>query len=265
MCKILNISRSLIYYKKVEKTCDSKLDNEIISIFKKSRNNYGSRKIKVELSKIGYIASRRKIRRIMSKYSLVSKYTLKQYKVHKTKCNEEKINNLLERDFKNKEKLDVIVSDLTYVNVNGKWNYICILLDLYNREIIGYSAGANKDKYIVYKAFANVKYPLDNINILHTDRGNEFKNSMIDNLLKTFNISRSLSKKGCPYDNAVAEATFKIIKTEFVFNRIFKSFEELETSLFDYVNWYNKFRVHSSLGYLNPIEYKAFLSEKKLS
>ena len=122
----------------------------------------------------------------------------RQYKVHKTKCNEEKINNLLERDFKNKEKLDVIVSDLTYVNVNGKWNYICILLDLYNREIIGYSAGANKDKYIVYKAFANVKYPLDNINILHTDRGNEFKNSMIDNLLKTFNISRSLSKKGCP-------------------------------------------------------------------
>ena len=110
-----------------------------------------------------------------------------------------------------------------------------------------------------------MKYPLDNINILHTDRGNEFKNSMIDKLLKTFNISRSLSKKGCPYDNAVAEATFKIIKTEFVFNRILKSFEELEISLFDYANWYNKFRVHSSLGYLSPIEYKAFLSEKKLS
>lgn len=135
MCKILNISRSLIYYKKIEKTFDSKLDNEIIYIFKKSRNNYGSRKIKVELSKIGYIVSRRKIRRIMSKYSLVSKYTLKQYKVHKTKYNEEKINNLLKRDFKNKEKLDVIVSDLTYVNVNGKWNYICILLDLYNRRL----------------------------------------------------------------------------------------------------------------------------------
>ena len=54
-----------------------------------------------------------------------------------------------------------------------------------------------------------MKYPLDNINILHTDRGNEFKNSMIDKLLKTFNISRSLSKKGCPYDNAVAELPLK--------------------------------------------------------
>ena len=122
MCKILNISRSLIYYKKVEKTCDSKLDNEIISIFKKSRNNYGSRKIKVELSKIGYIASRRKIRRIMSKYSLVSKYTLKQYKVQKTECNEEKINKHLKRDFKNKEKLDVIVSDTPITLVFDKNN-----------------------------------------------------------------------------------------------------------------------------------------------
>ena len=67
---------------------------------------------------------------------------------------------------------------------------------------------------------------------------------------------RILSKKGCPYDNAVAEATYKIIKTEFAFNRIFESFEELETELFDYVNWYNNIRIHSSLNYLTPIEYK---------
>ncbi len=75
-------------------------------------------------------------------------------------------------------------------------------------------------------------------------------------MLTTFNIDRSLSKKGCPYDNAVAEATYKIIKTEFVFNRIFGSFEELETELFDYVHWYNNIRIHSSLNYLTPIEYK---------
>lgn len=75
-------------------------------------------------------------------------------------------------------------------------------------------------------------------------------------MLTTFNIDRSLSKKGCPYDNAVAEATYKIIKIEFAFNRIFGSFEELETELFDYVHWYNNIRIHSSLNYLTPIEYK---------
>lgn len=74
--------------------------------------------------------------------------------------------------------------------------------------------------------------------------------------MKTFKIERTLSKKGCPYDNAVAEETYKIIKTKFVFDRIFESFEELETELFDYVNWYNNIRIHSSLNYLTPIEYK---------
>lgn len=75
-------------------------------------------------------------------------------------------------------------------------------------------------------------------------------------MLDTFNIERSLSAKRSPYDNAVAEATFKIFETEFTFNRKFNSFEELERELFDYVNWYNNFRMHGSLGYLTPIEYK---------
>lgn len=65
-----------------------------------------------------------------------------------------------------------------------------------------------------------------------------------------------MSKKGCSYDNAVAEATYKVIKTEFAFNRIFSNFAELELELFDYVNWYNTVRIHGSLDYLIPIQYK---------
>ena len=145
--------------------------------------------------------------------------------------------------------------------VQGKWNYICLIIDLFNREIIGYAVGKNKNAELVYKAFGTIKTNLNNINIFHTDRGNEFKNKIIDEVLKTFNIDRSLSKKGCPYDNAVAEATYKIIKTEFAFNRIFESFEELEIELFDYVNWYNNFRIHGSLDYLTPVEYRVVNEE----
>lgn len=150
----------------------------------------------------------------------------------------------------------MVVSDLTYVNVKGKWNYICLILDLYNREIIGYATGKRKTSELVYKAFSTIKHNLSEIEIFHTYRGNEFKNKIIDDVLETFDIKRSLSKKGTPYDNAVAEATYKIIKTEFAFNRIFESFEELELELFDYVNWYNNIRIHSSLGYLSPVEYR---------
>jgi len=265
MCRVLKINRSLVYYTPKEKSCESGLENKIIDIFKKSRNNYGTRKIKKELDKKGYQVSRRRIGLIMKKYGLVSNYTVKQYKVYKSKCNEDKVHNLVNREFNRGETLEVIVSDLTYVNVRGKWNYICILLDLYNREIIGYAAGKNKDAKLVYKAFTKIGRPLEKIEILHTDRGNEFKNKLIDDLLTTFKINRSLSKKGCPYDNAVAEAAFKVIKTEFAFNKIFESFEELEYLLFDYVNWYNNHRIHGSLNYLTPVEYRILMSDKKVS
>lgn len=201
----------------------------------------------------------------MKIYGLVSKYTVKQYKVHSTKCNEEKIENIVNRKFDRDQSLDVVVSDLTYVNVNGKWNYICLILNLFNREIIGYAAGKRKTASLVMKAFSSIQRPLNEINILHTDRGNEFKNKSIDQLLNTFNIDRSLSKKGCPYDNAVAEATYKVVKTEFAFDRIFTRFEELKYELFGYVNWYNNHRIHGSLDYLTPVEYRMLMSEKKVS
>ena len=84
----------------------------------------------------------------------------------------------------------------------------------------------------------------------------ESKNNIIDEILETFEIQRSLSKKGCPYDNAVAETGYKIIKTEFAFNRIFNSLEELKLELRSYVLWYNNKRIHSSLNYMTPVEYR---------
>ena len=81
----------------------------------------------------------------MNLNGLVSNYTVKQFKVHKATCNEDKIENKLNREFNREEKLDVVVSDLTYVNVKGKWNYICLIIDLFNREIIGYAAAILKE------------------------------------------------------------------------------------------------------------------------
>lgn len=260
MCKALKVSRALVYYERKNKREDKKLEEKIIQIFKESRNNYGSRKIKAKLKELGYQVSIRRIRKIMNLHGLVSNYTTKQFKVHKSKCNEENVENKLNREFNREKQLDVIVRDLTYVNVAGKWNYICLILDLWNREIVGYAAGVHKNAELVYKAFSKISYNLNNINIFHTDRGNEFKNKIIDELIENFNIERSLSKKGCPYDNAVAEATYKIIKTEFAYNRIFKSFEELETELFDYVNWYNNIRIHGSLDYKSPVVYRLQMS-----
>ena len=256
MSKLFNIPRSLVYYKKKLRKNNNILENAVISIFRESKNNYGSRKIYVELKKENITASRRKIREIMKKYSLISNYTIKQYKVNKSSCNEDKVSNIVNREFDNRGNLEIVVSDLTYVNVSGKWHYICLLINLFNREIVGYSAGSKKDASLVYEAFLNSKINLSKIKVFHTDRGNEFKNKIIEEVLKAFGIKRSLSKKGCPYDNAVAEATYKIIKTEFAFNRIFRSLEELKRELGVYVLWYNNKRVHGSLNYMTPVEYR---------
>ncbi len=106
------------------------------------------------------------------------------------------------------------------------------------------------------KAFATVKVNLEKIKVFHTDRGSEFKNQLIEKTLDTFNSKRSLSMKGSPYDNAVAEATFKTVKTEFVKGKRFESLKELKYELSDYVNWFNNHRIHSSLGYQTPVEYR---------
>jgi len=99
-------------------------------------------------------------------------------------------------------------------------------------------------------------YDFDHISIFHTDRGSEFANKAIDEVIDTFNIKRSLSKKGCPYDNAVAESAYNIIKTEFVFGEKFNTISELGIRFHAYVNWYNNERIHGSLRYLTPVEYR---------
>ncbi|PCE03364.1 IS3 family transposase, partial [Enterococcus faecium] len=92
--------------------------------------------------------------------------------------------------------------------------------------------------------------------IFHTDRGKEFDNQAIDELLTTFDINRSLSHKGCPFDNAVAESTYKSLKVEFVYQYTFETLQQLDLELFDYVNWWNHLRLHGTLGYETPVGYR---------
>ena len=261
MCKFLKVSRSLIYYHLNKKDADSSneeslLTNHIKEIFRRSRNDYGTRKIKVELDKLGYQVSRRRISRIMKDNGLVSNYTVAQYKVHSNRCNESNVPNIVDRDFDNRVKLEVAVSELTYVRVGSKWNYVCTIIDLSNREIIGYSAGANKDADLIEKALLSCRYSLNDIRVFHSDRGKEYDNKTIDEILETFEIERSLSRKGNPYDNAVSEATNKILKIEFIYQSKFETLKDLELQLAEYIYWYNYIRIHGSLGYVTPIEYR---------
>ncbi|MEN0455944.1 IS3 family transposase [Staphylococcus aureus] len=261
MGNVLKILRST-YYDSIKRKDnkitkdDSNVERAVINIVNANRKVFATRRIKNHLNDKGHTVSRRKIGRIMKKYNLVSVYTKAKYKNHPKETNEKLIKNHLNRAFNREQPMETLVSDLTYVKVAGTWHYICLFIDLFNREIVGYSAGKNKDANLVSKAISRINHNLEQIKLFHTDRGKEFDNHLIDEVLETFKIKRSLSTKGCPYDNAVAEATMKAMKTEFVKQMQFENLEQLKTELFDYVNWYNNFRPHSSLQYLTPVAFK---------
>ncbi|WP_141707088.1 IS3 family transposase, partial [Staphylococcus aureus] len=117
----------------------------VINIFNSNRKVFGTRRIKNNLNDKGLTVSRRKIGRIMKKHNLDSVYTKAKYKNHPKETNKKRIKNHLHRAFNREHPMETLVSDLTYVKVAGTWHYICLFIDLFNREIVGYSAGKNKD------------------------------------------------------------------------------------------------------------------------
>ena len=224
--------------------------------FARSKGRYGARRIKKALARRGIVASRRRIGRVMKAHGLASCYAKAKFRPHPDKPNGAELPNVLDREFDGHAPHTHIVSDLTYVRVLGAWCYICLLIDLYNREIVGHAAGAKRDANLVKAAFATLAFPLFDIDVFHSDRGSEFDNMALDEMFEVFGITRSLSKKGCPYDNAVDESTNKTLKAEFVYQEQFDGLHDLQVKLSDYVWWYNNERLHSTLGYMSPVEFR---------
>ena len=132
---------------------------------------------------------------------------------------------------------------------------MCPLVDLADRGIVGHSAGRTRDASLVLGAFATFDFPLTDVQVFHTDRGGEFDNTRIDELLDVFDIKRSLSRKGNPYDNAVVESTNRLLKKELVYRNHYTTIEQLRHDLNDYVWWSDNQRLHSTLGYRSPKEF----------
>lgn len=131
-----------------------------------------------------------------------------------------------------------------------------MLVDPHNREIVGHAAGSRKDARLVKAAFATLGSPVTDTDVFHTDRGSEFTNSDIDDLLEAFDIRRFLSRKGNPYDKAGIESTSRILKKELVYRRVFADLGQLRRELNSYVRWRNEEGMHSTLGYMSPVEFR---------
>ena len=228
---------------------------DVRAVRRDGRERHGARKIKAALERKGVTASRRRIGNIMHEQGMTSAYARRTFKPHKTRADEARLANILDREFDGYEPRTHLASDLTYVRVGGKWAYVCLLIDLANRSIAGHSADTSRTADLVMAAFATLDFPLTEVEVFHTDRGSEFDNAKIDELLDVFDIRRSLSRKGNPYDNAVVESTNRLLKKELIYRNHYTSLEQLRSDLNDYVWWFNNQRLHSTLGYRSPKEF----------
>ena len=167
--------------------------------------------------------------------------------------------NLLDRKFDVNELGRAWVSDITYIKVNSDWAYLTTVIDLADRKVIGWSISNDMTtENTVIKAWNNAKINRSIINelIFHSDRGVQYTSKSFRNILShNKNVTQSMSRKGNCWDNAVAESFFKTIKHESLNRYNFKSIQELKKVAFKYIElWYNRMRLHSSLGYKTPEE-----------
>ena len=148
--------------------------------------------------------------------------------------------------------------DVTYIRVGKDWNFLCTVMDLYTRKIIGWHfariLNARLAKEALLMALQDNKPGTGTI--FHTDRGIEFANKELKATLDEHNLLISKSRKGCCWDNANMESFYHTLKTEMVYFQSFKNLVEALAHIMDYINFYNHDRLHSSLNYQSPINYE---------
>jgi transposase InsO family protein len=167
--------------------------------------------------------------------------------------------NLLNRDFNPDRLNQVWVSDITYIKTQKGWLYLTTIIDLYDRQVIGWSlsTGLHTNQTIVPAwKMAISKRKITQPLLFHSDRGIQYASKKFRKLLKANAlITQSMSRKANCWDNAVAETFFKTLKIELVYDNKFETVEQAKTDIFEYIEiWYNRKWQHSSLGYKTPFE-----------
>ena len=261
LCQYFGVSRSGYYKWQFQSGPSPKeiMCKEIKSAFKKSHQTYGSPRVYQELRAKGVPVSENTVAKYMRELGLDARLK-KRFRVVTTDSNHS--GPIAARIFKSEEALpegsgQVLAGDITYLRLGNSFIYLAVVMDLYNREIVGWSMSTSLKSALVVDALkmALLRCDVDPQVIFHSDRGSQYASGVFLDLLNDEQVIPSMSRKGNCYDNGYIESWFKSLKTEWLYRRKYSSEEELRGLVFEYIEtWYNSQRRHSSLGYLSPIE-----------
>ena len=225
--------------------------------FESNKKRYGSRRLSAELKSHGVQASHTTVAKYMNRMGLRSRFYPKFKTTTDSNHSNSIADNLLDRNFTILEPNKAWVSDITYISVIGGFEYLTVIIDLYDREVIGYhqSKTMKTSDTVIPALNMAVKNRLNGHSapdlIFHSDRGVQYTAKEFTDLLNKYKIIRSNSRKGNCWDNAVAESFFKTLKCELIYDHKEISAKKMELLVFEYIElWYNKKRRHSTLGNL---------------
>lgn len=239
------------------KTEDKALSEQIKEIHKESKGEYGSPKVHQELRRRGTRCGRKRVARLMRKDGLKAK-TIRKFKATTNSNHSLPVaDNLLNRDFSPAAPNKAWVADITYIWTSEGWLYLAVVIDLFSRAVVGWSMSERMTRALVMDAFTLAvkrRNPPPGL-IHHSDRGSQYASGDFQSLLAKHRARCSMSRKGNCWDNAPAESFFGLLKRSLVFHSKYETRVQARQSIFNYIErFYNRKRIHSSLGYRTPHE-----------
>lgn len=265
MCRMLSVSRSGYYAWLVRSESARSVDNrrmlaKIRAIHARSRKTYGSPRVYKKLRADGEICGEGRVARLMAANGIRAKQKRKFRVTTDSRHNLPVAENVLSRQFDVAEPNRVWACDITYIPTGEGWLYLSAVMDLYSRKIVGWSMSDRLERPLVIDALIMAqrrRKPAEGM-LHHSDRGSQYASHEYRTDLRMYGMTPSMSRKGDCWDNAPVESFFGTLKTELVHHRKYRTREEARRDIFEYIEvFYNRERLHSSLGYLSPTDFEA--------
>jgi len=264
MCRALQVSSSGYYrWRKGDESSRGK-ENEALLwqirlIHTRHRQRYGSPRITEELREQGHRCSENRVARLMRKNGIAAK-TKRKFKITtQSKHSLPVAENLVKGAFTASAPNRLWVSDITYVWTAEGWLYLLAILDVFNRQVVGWSMSNRLTQELVLNALKQAVWrrKLTSGCIFHSDRGSQYAGYAFRTLLQNHGFLQSMSGKGNCYDNAIMETFFHTLKIELVYFESYLTRNEAKISIFKYIEmYYNRIRRHSALNYKSPVDFE---------
>ena len=259
MCRFFDVSRSG-YYDYVKRmdipAKDLPLAEKIKECQIKNGKTYGYRRVHIWLEKQGIHHDPKTILRVMQKYNLLSVIRRKRYRNYGEHIH--RYPNILNRNFKAERPNQKWVTDISYIKTGQGTLYLSVIRDLYDNSIVAYKTGTEQNINLVLRTIkaAKIKEKITAELQLHSDQGFQYTSQAYFNLTKSYGIIPSMSRRGNPYDNAMAENFFSILKTECIYRTKLRTYEEARLLIGQYIDFYNNERIQLKTK-LTPIEFRS--------